>query len=122
VLSGWGLKPGVWGQSPQGAASAGERRRRLIVQRAVGSAVIVLLPVILRNDLRLQHTREQFAIEQLVAQPAVQRFAVGILPRRPGRDVQRLHAGARQPVLQRLGDELRPVVAAEKARRPALGE
>src|SRR5690606_36900549 len=45
-------------------------------------------------------------------QAAVKALRVTVLPRSAWFNVQRLHARARQEVLQRPGNELRPVVAA----------
>src|SRR5262249_40918941 len=49
----------------------------------------------------------------LVPQPAVERLAGGVLPRAARLDGQRLRPSTGQPPLDRLGDELRAVVAAD---------
>src|SRR6516164_6632781 len=53
---------------------------------------------------------EDFAIEELISQLAVERFAVAVLPRRSGFDVECLRAGVDQPLTQVFGYELRPIV------------
>src|SRR5262245_26303673 len=80
--------------------------------------MVVVPPPLLRQHLRLQHAVELLGVEQFVSHLAVERLRVAVLPRRPRVDVQRLQAGARHPHPDRLGDELRPVVAADVRRRP----
>ncbi len=96
-----------------------ERRRGLVSQRTVRPAVIVRQLVILAQHPRLRQAGEQLTIQQLVPKPTVERLAVGILPRAARRDVQRLDAALRQELANRLGDELRAIVAADVPRRPA---
>jgi hypothetical protein len=95
--------------------------------------VIVLPSIVLRDHpcpepgrVGLLQTREQLAVEQFVSQAAVERFVESVpsplrasLPGRSRFDAQRAHARLRQPSPQRLGDELRAVVATDVLRRPA---
>src|SRR3954468_10057738 len=75
--------------------------------------MVVIQAMILEDHLRLLQRLEHLSVQQLVPQPAVERLAVGVLPRAPRGDVQRLRPTTGQPATHRLGDELRPVVAAD---------
>ena len=70
----------------------------------------------------LGKVHELFSVGQLVSQPAVERLGVAVLPGRARLDVQRLHARLLQPTPDRLGDELRPVVAANVLRNATGAE
>ena len=50
--------------------------------------MVVFQTIILRDHLGLLQTREQFAVEQFVSQPAVQRFVKSVLPGRPRFEAQ----------------------------------
>src|SRR5262249_55085542 len=67
----------------------------------------------------LRFALEVLAVQELVADLAVKRLGVAVLPGTPRRHRQRPGAGALQPRPHHLGDELRPVVAAHPTRRPA---
>ena len=56
----------------------------------MGAALVVVLPVLLAEDFRFQHRGEALPVEELVPEPAVEAFAVGILPRTAGGDVEDL--------------------------------
>lgn len=60
-----------------------------------------------------QDVLELFGGQAFVAEPAVEALRVAVLPRRPRFDVQGLHFELRKPAPNRLGDELRAVVAAD---------
>ena len=53
---------------------------------------------------------EDLAVEQLVAQRAVEAFVIAVLPWRARRDVQRLHADLTEPFLDRGSDKLAAIV------------
>src|SRR4051812_39148125 len=72
--------------------------------------------MVFEDDLRFLQRLEHLSVQQLVPQPAVERLAVGVLPRAPRGDVQRLRPTSGQPAPDRLGDELRPVVAPDELR------
>ena len=56
------------------------------------------------------HRVEEFAVEELISELGVEAFAVAVLPRRSGFDVQCFCAGIGKPFAQVLGHELGPVV------------
>jgi hypothetical protein len=49
---------------------------------------------------------EDFAVKQLIAQAAVERFTIAILPRATKRELKRLHPDLPRPVLPGGADEL----------------
>ena len=53
---------------------------------AVGSVLVVVDPPLLDEHLGLEQVVELPAVEELVAQPAVEGFDPGVLPRRAGVD------------------------------------
>src|SRR5262245_61465329 len=83
--------------------------------------VVLQLPA-LRQHPRLGQVRKLLHVQQLVAQPAVERLRVAVLPRRPRRDVQGLGVGPLQPTPQRPRDELRSVVAPQMPRHATHDE
>src|SRR5262245_5860459 len=99
------------GVGPQ--ARRRERRRRAVAQRTVRPDRVVLLFPLLTQHPRLQQAGELFGLQQLIPQPAVERLGVAVLPRCPRLNVQCPDARLRQPGPQRLGDQLRSVVAAQ---------
>src|SRR6185437_598137 len=65
---------------------------------------------------------ELLAVQELIAELAVERLRVTVLPRARRRDIQRTGARPLQPGPHHLGRELRAVVAADAMRwAPALG-
>src|ERR1700685_2861447 len=80
--------------------------------------VVVLAPV-LDHDLCLGEAGEDLDGEQLVTDPRPERLDVGVLPGGAGLDVSAPGAGEAAPVPQRVGGELRAVVAANELRRAA---
>jgi hypothetical protein len=69
------------------------------------------------QDLRFAQRVEDLAVQQLVAQLAVEALAVAILPRAAGRDVQRLRAELVEPLAQLRRHHLRTVVRADASGR-----
>ena len=80
--------------------------------------VVVVAPVG-DHHLGLGEAGEQLDREQLVTDPGVERFDVGVLPRRSGLDVGRPGTGESAPVAQRVRRELRAVVTTNELRGPA---
>jgi len=68
--------------------------------------LVVAAPVVLPEHFGFEQSAKEFAVEELVAKPAVKTFAVGILPRRAGRDVERRKTPPLDPFLHGKGDEL----------------
>ena len=76
-------------------------------------------PPVFDHDLRLGARPEPFEAQALVAELAVEALRDAILPGLAGIDQCRVDALLDDPGQQRLGDELRPIVAAQKAARRA---
>jgi len=72
-------------------------------------------------DLGAAEGVEELAVEELVAELVVEALDVGVLPRGAGVDVEGVDLLLPEPVADGVGDELRPVVRAQVARRPAPG-
>jgi hypothetical protein len=64
----------------------------------------------LDQDLGFGKAVEDFAIEQFVAQAAVERFTIAILPRAAGGNLQCLHSDLRQPFLDGDGNKFGAIV------------
>ena len=109
-------------RSGSGSTAGGKLRRGLVAQRTVRPPVVVLQSPGVGQVPGLGKVRELFSVGQLVSQAAVERFGVAVLPGRAWLDVQRLHARMGQPPPNRLGDELRPVVAADVLRHATDAE
>src|SRR5262249_43823602 len=97
-----------------------EHSRGDVPQRTVWPLLVVNPPVPLQQHRGLLQAAEQLAVEQFVAQPAVERLAVGVLPRAPRLYVQRLGLFTGQPTLHGISDELRAVVAPQVLGHPPL--
>ncbi len=65
---------------------------------------------------------EQRLVQQLVAEPGVERFDVAVLPGAAWFDEQGAHTDFLKPLSDGLGRELGPVVGTNVLRRPALDE
>jgi hypothetical protein len=70
-------------------------------------------PPALDHDLGLAQAVEDLAVEQLVAQARVEALDEAVLPRAARGDVGGPGTHGRDPSLDRLGDELRPVIGAD---------
>jgi hypothetical protein len=67
-------------------------------------------PPVFDHDLRLLHCIENFAVEQFVAQFAVEAFAITVFLRAPRFDVGCLDADGSNPVAKSNRNELRAIV------------
>src|ERR687885_3051659 len=110
LVQGWS---GRYGESVGRSLGDGEGRHehlrgwRAIAERSVRAHRVVVPPPALDDDLRLAQRVEDLAIEQLVAQPGIERFDVAVLPGRARGNVGRLGAEGRDPGPDRLGHEFR---------------
>src|ERR1044072_917303 len=95
---------------------------RLVAQRGMRAHRVVVPSPALDDDLRLAQRVEDLAIEQLVAQPGIERLHVPVLPRRAGFDIGGLGAEGRDPGPHRPGHELWSGVGADVPRYPAQDE
>lgn len=84
--------------------------RRAVAQSTVRSLGVVVSPPLSDEDLRLSEAVENFAVEQLVAGPGIEAFAVAVLPGRPRLYVGGSGACGGNPVPDGLRHELRTVV------------
>src|SRR5512135_200670 len=98
-------------------ASGRELGRGLVAQGTVRAFGIVLLLPQRAQRPGLGLALELLAVQELVAELAVERLRVAILPGARRRHVQRPGAGPLQPIPHRLRRELRAVVAADPMRR-----
>lgn len=71
---------------------------------------VVVLPPLLDDNLGFLQTVEDLAVEQLIAQFAVEAFAIAVLPRASRFDVGRLGTDGCYPFSNSKGNELRAVV------------
>jgi len=76
----------------------------------------------LDDDLGFAQRLEDLAVEQLVAQARVETLDVSVLPWAARRNVGGLCADRADPLLHRLGDELRAVVGTDVCRHAAQHE
>ena len=84
----------------------GWRSRWSVAQRRVGPCRVVMDPPRLDHDARLGEGVEDLAVQKLVAELRVEALTIPVLPRAPRFDERRLRADRRNPVPDRLGDEL----------------
>ena len=101
---------GVWNLVQEFAAIfAG----RTVVDRAVGTDVIVFIPEGPCDALGFEEIGEQFTVETFIAEAAIEAFVDSVLPGTAGLDEAGLDAGMGQPFLQEPGNDLRPIVASQ---------
>ena len=103
-----GWQDGLWCQWP-----VAERTMR-------PDGVVVIVPS-LDQHFRLRQIVEDFPIQQLVPELAVEALVVAVLPWRAGLDLERLHADTRQPVPHRLCGELAAIIRTDVVRRSMPG-
>lgn len=94
----------------------GELDRREPTKCAVGSLVIVLVPPVLEEDLRLEETVELLTVQELVTKSTVKRFDPAILPGRAGIDEERSCLIEATPVVERVRHELWSVIHSQEVR------
>lgn len=100
------------------------RSRWSLTQRGVRSDGVVVDAPAFGQHTQLLDRVEEFSVEDLIPQLAVERFAVAVLPRRTGFDVQCFCASISEPfaqvlpVLVRCPSEGVPVFLASPSRRP----
>ena len=83
--------------------------------------IVIHLPAI-HNTSRLSQAEEQLAVKALVPKLAVEALDVAVLPRAALLDEQCPDLLTRQPLLDRLRGEFRPVIATNESRPTANGE
>ena len=76
----------------------------------------------LDQHLRLRQILEDFPIQQLFPELAVEALVVAVLPRRAALDAECLHADTRQPVPHLLRGELAAIIRTDVVRRSMPGE
>jgi len=74
---------------------------------------VVLPAPAIGQALGLGHGGDQLCVQELVRESAVERLGKAVLPRRSWFDVGRVGAAVLAPALEGVGNELRPVVAAD---------
>lgn len=74
---------------------------------------VVMLSPAFDEDGCLPQGVEDFSVQQLVSELAVEGFVVTILPWRSGLDVERLHTDPAQPVADGMGGKLRAIVGSD---------
>ena len=87
----------------------------------VGPVGVVVDAPVLDDDLGLEEGVEQLAVEELVAEAAVEALDPGVLPRAARVDEDRVGAVEPAPVGDGMGDELGPVIEPQVRRGAALG-
>ena len=79
----------------------------------MGPDGVVVVAPLLDEDLGFLEAAEDFAIEQLVPQLAVEAFAIAVLPVAARLDVEGFGPHACQPAPHDLGGHLRPVIGSD---------
>src|SRR5205823_13908159 len=93
---------------------------REVTEARMRAHFVVVLPPRFDDHLGLGARTEPLEAQALVAKLTVEAFRDAILPRLSGLDQRRADALGSNPGQQRLGDEFRPIVAAQKRRDTAL--
>src|SRR6185437_243416 len=110
------------GRGPTGIRPkfGGEFRRRLVADPAV-QPFLIPIPLVFRSqNFGLHERTEKFPVRELRFHPAVERFAVTVLPRTARCNIQRRDLSCFQLPLDRSRDELWPVVRTNRSRRAVL--
>jgi len=81
---------------------------------------VVFPAEVLDDDACLGECPELLSVEAFVPEASMEAFYVTVLPRTAGFDVDRLDPILREPLLNRLGDELASVVASQERRGSML--
>ncbi len=90
--------------------TGGEFGGGLVVQRAVGAVVVVVVTPVRGRELSGLQVLEQLAVEELVTKLRVEALDVAILPGAAGGDVEDLDPQSSQPQANRLRDKLGTIV------------
>ena len=88
----------------------------------MGPDGVVVAPPAFDDDLGFAQRVEDLAVEQFVAQAGVERLDEAVLPGAAWRDVGGRGPHGRDPVLESLGNELRPIVRPNVTRNAAQDE
>src|SRR3979411_96734 len=129
----WGRR---WGQREHGRRSwsglrsrpCGEcwherlRCRSPVADRGMRPHRVVVTTPAFNDDLSLPQRVEDLAIEQLVAQPGIKTLDEPVLPRTARRDVGGLCSDGADPLLHRLGNELRAIIGTDMPGNAAQDE
>ena len=76
--------------------------------------VVVLPAPAIGQALGFRHRGKKLGVEEFIPEPAVERLGKAVLPRGSWFDVGSAGAAALAPLPQSVGDEFRPVVAADE--------
>src|SRR3989442_13838357 len=93
-------------------------RGGVVVQARVWSGLVMGAAVLLDEDRGFVHGKERLLVETLVPEAAVKALAHPVLPRLAGVNVGGGDARAAEPAPDPVGNEFRPVVAAQILRGP----
>src|SRR4030088_3189906 len=83
---------------------------------------VVVTPPTFDDDLRLSQCVEDLAVEQLIAQPGIKTLEKPVLPGPARRDVGGLCPDGTDPLLHRLGNELRTIIGTDMPGNAAQDE
>lgn len=86
----------------------------------MNTIVVVGLSMLLDDDSRFEQRGEDLGVEKFVAEAAVERLAVRVLPRTARLDVVGGDAGRLKPLLDYVRDELWAIVGSNEHRRAVL--
>ena len=90
--------------------------RRAIAQCTVRSLGIIVAPPFFDDDLGFAQRVEDLAVQQLVAEPAVEALTIAVLPGAARFDKCGLGAHGIDPFPDGLGDELGPIIRSDERR------
>ena len=82
----------------------------------MGPEGVVLPAPAIGQALGLSHRGEQLGVEEFVLEPANERLGIAVLPWRAWLDVRGCGAAVLAPSSERVGNELRAVIAADERR------
>jgi hypothetical protein len=85
----------------------------LVSPRAAGPIGVVVDLTLFDEHFGLQQAAEDIAVEAFVVQLVVEAFDVAVFPRLAGPDIDRGDLIFLEPIPDRIGDKLRPVVTAD---------
>ena len=113
-VCGWSRGLGRGGSRTRG----GEPGRGLVTQRAMRPLGVVLISPRSCERPGIPDAIEDLHREELISQAAVEALGVAVLPRTSRLDVHGIDTHLPEPSAQGVGNELRPVVAADMPRHP----